>query len=86
VLTVEEIGKLLAELVNPWRSAVYLAVTTGLRVSELLALKWADMDFATGEIRLSRGIVRQHVGKMKTETSRKPVPLDAGLADVLRDW
>jgi integrase len=44
LLTVEEIGKLLAELVNPWRTAVYLAVTTGLRVSELLALKWADVD------------------------------------------
>jgi integrase len=27
------------------RTAVYVAVTTGLRVSELLALKWAVMDF-----------------------------------------
>jgi len=86
VLTVEEIGKLLGELADPWRTAVYLAVTTGLRVSELLALKWADMDFAAGEIHLSRGIVRQHIGVMKTEASRKPVPLDAGLADVLLGW
>jgi integrase len=86
VLTVEEIGKLLGELAEPWRTAVYVAVTTGLRVSELLALKWADMDFAGGEIRLSRGIVRQHVGQMKTEASRKPVPLDAGIADVLTSW
>ncbi|MGO9084577.1 MAG: tyrosine-type recombinase/integrase [Candidatus Sulfotelmatobacter sp.] len=86
VLTVEEIGKLLGELADPWRTAVYVAVTTGLRVSELLALKWADMDFAAGEIHLSRGIVRQHIGQMKTEASRKPVPLDAGLADVLLGW
>jgi integrase len=86
VLTVEEIGKLVGELADPWRTAVYVAVTTGLRVSELLALKWADMDFATGEIHLSRGIVRQHIGVMKTEASRKPVPLDAGLADVLLGW
>ena len=86
VLTVEEIGKLLGELADPWRTAVYLAVTTGLRVSELLALKWADMDFAAGEIHLTRGIVRQHIGVMKTEASRKPVPLDAGLADVLLGW
>jgi excisionase family DNA binding protein len=86
VLTVEEIGKLLADLPEPWRTAVYLAVTTGLRVSELLALKWADCDFTAGEIRLSRGIVRQHIGQMKTEASRKPVPLDAGLADVLTHW
>jgi integrase len=86
VLTVEEIGKLLGELVDPWRTAVYVAVTTGLRVSELLALKWSDMEFSVGEIHLSRGIVRQYIGKMKTEASRKPVPLDAGLADVLLNW
>ena len=86
VLTIEEIGKLLGELTDPWKTAVYLAVTTGLRVSELLALKWADMDFTAGEIHLSRGIVRQYIGQMKTEASRKPVPLDAGLADVLLNW
>jgi integrase len=86
VLTVEEIGKLLGELADPWRTALYVAVTTGLRVSELLALKWADLDFIAEEIHLSRGIVRQHIGEMKTEASRKPVPLDAGLADVLLRW
>lgn len=86
VLTVEEIGKLLRELSEPWRTAVYVAVTTGLRVSELLALKWSDMDFADGEIRLIRGIVRQSIGTMKTEASRKPIPMGAGLADVLTAW
>ncbi len=45
MLTAEEIGKLLGELADPWRTAIYVAVTTKLRVSELLALKWADMDF-----------------------------------------
>jgi len=83
VLAAEEIGKLLGELAAPWRTAVFVAVTTGLRVSELLALKWSDIDYAAGEIRLSRGIVRQHIGFMKSEASRKPVPLDAGLAHVL---
>jgi len=86
VLTADEIAGLLSRMRDPWRTAVYVAVTTGLRVSELLALKWEDVDFAAGEIRLSRGIVRQHIGKMKTEASRKPLPLDAGLADVLIRW
>jgi len=86
VLTVEEIGKVLKQLSDPWRTAVYVAVTTGLRVSELLGLKWADVDFTAGEIHLSRGVVRQHIGNMKTETSGKPLPLDAALADVLTRW
>jgi hypothetical protein len=59
ILTVDEIGKLLVQLTEPWRTAIFLAVTTGLRVSELLGLKWADCDFTAGELRLCRGIVRQ---------------------------
>ncbi len=86
VLTAEEIRALLAELVGPYYVMAFIAAVTGLRVSELLALKWDDMDFAAGEIRLSRGIVCQHVGALKTETSQKPVALDSGLAAVLLDW
>jgi len=86
VLTADELNAMLAELAGVYRVMVYVAATTGLRVSELLALRWQDYDFDAGEIRLSRGIVRQHIGQMKTEASRKPVPMEAGLADVLTNW
>ena len=86
VLDVEEIRALLAELTGMYRIMVFVAVTTGLRVSELLALRWQDCDSEAGEIHLSRGIVRQRETMMKTEASRKPVPLDAGLTDVLMQW
>jgi integrase len=86
VLTVDEIRNLLLELQEPWRTAIYVVVTTGLRVSELLGLKWGDVKFSAGEIHLSRGIVRQHIGEMKTEASRKPLPMDEGLAEVLTRW
>jgi hypothetical protein len=49
-----------------------------LRVSELIGLKWSDIDFDRLEINLSRGIVDGVVGTMKTEASRKPIPLDSG--------
>jgi integrase len=52
----------------------------------VIGLKWDDIDFGTLEIRLSRGVVDGVVGTMKTEASRKPIPLDSGLAGVLLDW
>jgi integrase len=61
-------------------------VMTGLRVGELLALKWQDIDFEKFEISVTRSISLQHVGECKTEASRKPVPLDARLAEALWRW
>ena len=86
VLTAEEIGKILAKLEGVYHVMTFLAAVTGLRVSELLALKWEDVDFAAGEIRLARAIWCQHIGPMKTEASQKPVPMDASLAALLLDW
>ena len=86
VLTAEEIGALLMELTEPCRTAVLLASCTGLRVSELLALKWADVHFDKREIRPCRAIVDQVIGSLKTEASGKAVPMDAALAEALLDW
>jgi len=86
VLEVGEIKALLVELGEPVKTMVFLAAATGLRISELLGLKWADIDFDALEINLSRAIVDQVVGDMKTEASRKPIPLDSRLAEVLLDW
>jgi integrase len=86
VLTADEIRALLAELKGPYYVMAFLAAVTGLRVSELLALKWEDANFAAGEITLTRAIVCQHVGPLKTAASQKPVPMDAGLSALLLDW
>jgi integrase len=68
------------------RTAVFLDVLTGLRVGELLALKWSDIDFEKLQISVTRSIVMQHLGECKTEASRKPVLLDPRLAESLYDW
>ena len=86
VLDVDETKALLSKLENPFWTMVFLAATTGLRVSELLGLKWKDISFDTLEIHLSRAIVDGVVGDMKTEASRKPLALDSALAEVLVDW
>lgn len=88
VLTVDEIRALLSELESlPLvHTAVFMAVVTGLRVSELMALKWGDINWDAMEITLTRGIFHQHIGEMKTEASRKPIALSSSLAEVLFDW
>ena len=65
---------------------VFVAVFTGLRVGELLGLKWSDIDLQKMVVHVVRSIVMQHVGDCKTEASGKPVPLDLRLAKVLWDW
>lgn len=57
-----------------------LAVTTGLRRSELFGLKWADVNFSNMEISVQRSIYLGTVGNCKTETSHKPVPIDERVA------
>jgi integrase len=59
---------------------------TGLRVSELLALKWNDIDFKNHEIQVTESIWHQKLGVCKTEASAKPVPMDQYMADDLLRW
>ena len=86
VLSIEQVAALLRVLKEPTRTMVFVAVFTGLRVGELLGLKWSDIDLQKMVVHVVRSIVMQHVGDCKTEASRKPVPLDLRLAKVLWDW
>lgn len=79
VLTADELKALLAELTGAYRVMVCVACKTGLRISELLGLRWSDCNFDAGEIQLSCGIVRQHETEMKMEASRKACTDGKGL-------
>jgi integrase len=86
VLEPGEIQSLLLQLTSCFRLMVLLDVTTGLRRSELFALKWSDVDFSNLRLDVLRSIYLQHVGDCKTEASRKPVPLDDRVAADLWLW
>ena len=86
VLTSAEVQMLLANLRIRERTLALLAVTTGLRRSELFALKWKDIDFQTKQIYVTRSIVQNVIGICKTESSQKPVPAHDNLIEVLREW
>lgn len=86
VLTVDELVRLLSAIPEPFRTAVFLDGASGLRVGELLGLKWEDVDFEKQVIYIRRSIVKQRVGPPKTEASQKPIPLNEDLARALRLW
>jgi integrase len=86
VLEPAEIQSLLAELEQPFRLMVLLDVTTGLRRSELFALKWSDIDFWNLVIEVRRSICEGLVGNCKTAASRSPIPLSLDVAADLWLW
>jgi len=80
VLELREIQGLLLQLNSCFRVMVILAVTTGLRRSELFALKWCDVDFSSLRLEILRSIYLGRLGNCKTQASRNPVPLDLRVA------
>jgi integrase len=86
ILTSTEVQRLLMNLRFRERTLVLLAVTTGLRRSELFALKWKDIDFQTKQIQVTRSIVQNVIGTCKTESSQRPVPAHDDLIGTLRQW
>jgi integrase len=86
IMSASEVHRLIGVLAIRERTLVLLAFGTGLRMSELFALKWRDINFDTNEISITRSIVFQIVGPCKTEASQKPIPLDPYLAEALQSW
>jgi integrase len=68
-----------------WR----LALLTGMRRGELLALHWADVDFAKGSLSVNRTLTRSAddkwiEGEPKTKSSRRRIALPGSCTGMLR--
>jgi len=86
VLTITQIQQLVQPLDDPYRTMVILDLATGLRCSELFALKCCDLIWDDLTLLVRRGIVDAVVSDVKTEYSRTGMPLDPALAEVLLQW
>ena len=64
-LTPDEVRDLLAHTPGRWYAFVLVAVTTGLRIGELLAMKWSNVDWGQGVYFVLENLQR------KTETHPK---------------
>lgn len=86
ILAPEKFQELTSVLREPYNIMSIVAMCTGLRVSEILALRWENIDFEAGMMMVQQGVVNGRIGKVKTEASQDEVPLDPAFADVLRRW
>lgn len=86
ILIPAEIKSLVDNLSIRERTLVLLAISTGLRQSELFGLKWRDIDISQGTMNVTRSVVYGVVGPCKTESSQKPVPIHSLVANALLAW
>ncbi len=81
-----EFRALMLELPHKMRVIGIVAATTGLRIIEVLGLKWMDIDWRALQMEVTRSVVDGIVGKCKTEASRRPVPIDQFTVQTLLEW
>ncbi len=83
-LTAEQFQALLKELHEPFATMALLCVCLGLRISEALALRWADVDWLGSRLSVRRGIVEQVVADVKTEGSARAFNLTGQMLERLK--
>jgi len=87
VITPQQTLAILNSLPSRLHHALVLTcAATGLRASELLALRWYDVLWEEERIRISKRWSKGADGETKTESSNGHVPLSAVLADSLQAW
>jgi integrase len=79
-LEVVELDALLRSIPDDELGAVELplyltAALTGLRQGELIALRWRDVDWTAGLVRVRRSITRGKLGTPKSKRSSRAVPM-----------
>jgi integrase len=86
ILPVREFISLVDKLDEPFRTMACIALFQGLRVSEVLGLKWGDIDWFKDELTIQRSVVDQTEDTTKTEASAAKLPLDQEEIAMLTNW
>lgn len=86
ILTIEEVERL-AEAIGPFhRPLVMFAAYTGVRLGELRALTWGDVDLEARIARIDKTLYLNTPQRSTKTGYDRVVPIPAHVADVLREW
>ena len=84
VLTIKQYQAFAAQLSDLHRTMVVAAMCSGMRVSEVLALRWDQVDFAAGVMSVQQRAANS--GIIQAEGSDGQLPMDPVLAETLLEW
>jgi integrase len=77
------VWSLVAVLDEPARSVTLLLVLTGLRVGELLALRWGNVDVRSRALRVRETVYEGHFDQPKTKRGNRTLPIGEETAEIL---
>lgn len=86
LVTPQEAWDIICRMKPFTRLLTLLIAVTGLRIGEVLALKWEHVDWSKFRIRVVSNFVRGRFGKPKSAASKKPVVLHPLVMGLLKNW
>jgi len=79
-----EVRRLLGQLENPCRAIVATAVLAGLRIGEILALRWKRVDLLNEKLEVAETYSSGEFGPPKTRSSRRIIPMSSTLVGIFK--
>jgi integrase len=79
----EQTRLLLGALTEPCASVVSIAVLTGMRIGEILGLRWKRVDLLGANLTVAENYSSGEFGCPKTKSSRRVIPISSAIRRVL---
>jgi integrase len=86
ILTIAQIERLIDAMPAFYRPLVMFAAYTGVRLGELRAITWADIDFTTRMVRIDKTYFRSQLQRSTKSGHDRDVPLPPHVVECLQDW
>lgn len=83
-LSTDDVKRLLSVAEGWYRNFLAMAVYTGMRTGEMIALQWEDIDMDTGYIRVRHSITRGVLSTPKTLESVRDIPIIPALMKYIK--
>jgi integrase len=77
-----QVQQLLPELSESCRTVVQVAVSTGLRIGKILALRWKRIDLFRGTLEVAETFSDSQFGSPKARSSHRVIPISSALQNV----